>query len=157
MPAFIHSFSASSPIRSFVCFLSPLFCENCPEFPFSPFFSLPASDSFCLFMSPTSKTYLFTSLLTLLCKDLTCLCIHKPLPRRLDKLVSAPSSSECLLTNLGALKNEAAQNDTSFHLKAGAPQIEFLSLYSQKRIKDNTIIFHLELYNKQCHLSRKHL
>lgn len=90
---------------------------------FPPFFSLSTSDSFCLFMSPASKIYLLTFILTFLYEDLTCLFIRKQLPRRLDKLVSVSSSSEYLLSTPGVLKNEAAQNAASLHLMAGAQWI----------------------------------
>lgn len=59
---------------------------------FFSFFSLSTFDSFCLFVSPTSKIHLLTFLLPFLCEDLTCLFICKQLPRKLDKLVWAPSS-----------------------------------------------------------------
>lgn len=139
-----------------VCFLSLLLSEKGPEFP-SPFFSLSTSGSFCLFVSPTLKIYLLTFVLIFLYEDLTCLLIHKQLPRRLDELVSAQGSSRCLSSTPGALKTEAAQTRPLSTAWQVPREWGISSLYSQKRIQGKAIIFHLELYNKECCISRKQL
>lgn len=139
------------------CFLSPLLSEKGPELPFPPFFSLSTFGRFCLFMSPTLKTDLLAFILIFLYEDLTCLFTHRQLPRRLDRFRSASGSSECLLSRPGALEHEAAQDAVSLHSWQVPSEPVILSLYSQKKIKDSTIVFHTELHNTQCRLSRKQL
>ena len=90
----IHSFFLCFLPHRILCLLSlSSLVWKWPWIPcFSPFFSLSTFDSFCLFVSSTSKIHLLTFLLPFLCEDLTCLFIHKQSPRKLDKLVWAPSS-----------------------------------------------------------------
>ena len=107
VPAFIHSFSASSPTGSFICFLSPLLCENDPGFLVFPFL-FPFNLWQFLFICVSNLKNAFVNLPPALSLRGLALPIHPQAITKEAREVSVGIKlSECLLSTLGALKNEA--------------------------------------------------